>query len=125
MRLQNLVLAHLEAFDDPTARGLRFVESDTLLYRSSEAAHADYVIAANAPIIAPVQRLALARIGTEYLGRTQVVTQGGQQERFDDIVFHRGPYIFLLRATGIDGTFSVAQAEALARIVDARMQHAR
>jgi hypothetical protein len=125
MRLRNLSLAQLEAFADTAAQGLIFLESDTLLYRSATAARADFVFAARAPVLAPLQRLAIAGVGAEYFARTHVVTRGGERERYDDLVFRRGPYIYLLRAVGINDTFSPAQVVALARIVDARIQHAR
>jgi hypothetical protein len=123
LSLHDLALAQLTAFVDAAAHGITFIESDTLLYTSAEAAHADYAFAAAAPVIPPLQRLAIAHLGVEGLGRTQVVTQGKSHERLDDIVFRRGPYIYLLRAAGTNGTFSPAQAVALARVVDARIQH--
>lgn len=124
MQLRDLTLAQLAAFVDATAHGIRFIESDMLQYKSAAAAHADYELAASAPVVAPVQRLVIARVGSEYLARTLVVAGSKERERFDDILFCRGRYIYLMRATGLNGTFTPAQAVAIARIVDARVQRA-
>jgi hypothetical protein len=121
LTLAGLTVAEFEVFGSSARRGITYVESDLLYYRSAANAHADFVRAARSPVRAPGQRLATSGLGDEVTAHTEVVANKTVRERFDDFVVRRGRYILVMRAAGRDGTFSTVQVAAGARAVDTRI----
>jgi hypothetical protein len=122
--LAGLVSGSFEMLGSPTSKDIMAVESDVLLYRTGSDAWRDYGLAETQPMGTYGHISSIPPVGTDYFARTQEHVQQSLHVRVIDVVFRRGSYVCLVRATGADGRFTASQVSAIARIVDSRIKRA-